>query len=102
MYGGVIVDTAPTEGLLQEMSDRLAKVGTRIAAASPSVRALLFRENRPNPPRDQVDRANANVAALATAIKGHEVVPVEIFGADGAVVGGRNVIAILSRQQFDV
>jgi hypothetical protein len=26
-YGGVIVDTAPTEGLLQEMSDRLAEVG---------------------------------------------------------------------------
>jgi nucleotide-binding universal stress UspA family protein len=26
-YGGVIVDTAPTEGLLQEMSDRLAQVG---------------------------------------------------------------------------
>ena len=27
MYGGVIVDTEPTEGLLQEMSDRLAEVG---------------------------------------------------------------------------
>jgi nucleotide-binding universal stress UspA family protein len=27
MYGGVIVDTEPTEGLLQEMSDRLAQVG---------------------------------------------------------------------------
>jgi nucleotide-binding universal stress UspA family protein len=27
MYGGVIVDTEPSEGLLQEMSDRLAAVG---------------------------------------------------------------------------
>jgi hypothetical protein len=27
MYGGVVVDTEPTESLLQEMSDRLAEVG---------------------------------------------------------------------------
>jgi nucleotide-binding universal stress UspA family protein len=27
MYGGVVVDTEPTESLLQEMSDQLAKVG---------------------------------------------------------------------------
>ena len=27
MYGGVVVDTEPTESLLQEMSDRLTEVG---------------------------------------------------------------------------
>lgn len=79
---------------------RSTAVATRIAAASPSARALFFQEKRPSPPQDQIDRANANIAVLRAAIKDHAMVPVEIFGPDGAVVGGRNVVAVLSREQF--
>ena len=67
------------------------------AAASP-VRALFIQENRPNPIEAQVDRADANKAALLAAVGNHDVIPIEIFGSDGAVVGGRNVITALSGQ----
>lgn len=80
---------------------RSTAVATRLAVAGASVRALLFQENRPNPPQWQVDRASANTRALLVAMANREVVPVEIFGADGAVIGGRNVISILSQQEFD-
>src|SRR5579883_3630687 len=75
---------------------RSTAAATRISAASQSARALLFQENRPNPPRDQIERASANISVLSTAIKDHKIVQVEIFGSDGAVVGGRNVVAVLS------
>jgi len=67
------------------------------AAASP-VRALFIQENRLNPIEAQVDRADANKAALLAAVANHDVIPIEIFGSDGAVVGGRNVITALSGQ----
>jgi hypothetical protein len=80
---------------------RSTAVASRLAAICSSLRALLFQENRPNPPQGQVDRANANTRALLDAMPDRELVPVEIFGPDGAVVGGRNVISVLSRQRFD-
>jgi hypothetical protein len=80
---------------------RSTAVARRIAVATKSVHALFFRENRPNPPQDQIARANDNIIALTAAIADHKVMPVEIFGADGAVVGGRNVIGVLNGQRFD-
>lgn len=80
---------------------RSTTVATRIAAACASVHALLFQENRPNPAAGQIDRANANTCALRAAIADCEVAPVQIFGADGAVIGGRNIIGALNRQQLD-
>lgn len=80
---------------------RTTAMATRIAGACQSLRAILVQENRPNPPQIQIDRANTNTKALLDAIADREVVPINIFGSDGAVVGGRNVIAVLSRQQFD-
>jgi hypothetical protein len=80
---------------------RSRAVASRLAAACTSVRALFIQENRPNPPQGQIERAGANTAALIAAISNREIVPVEIFGLDGAVIGGRNIIAILNRQRFE-
>jgi hypothetical protein len=77
---------------------RSRAVTTLLGAAVSPVRALFIQENRPNPIEAQVDRAGANKAALLAAVTNHDVIPVEIFGSDGAVVGGRNAIAALSRQ----
>lgn len=80
---------------------RSTAVSTRLAVAGASVRALFIQENRPNPAQDLLDRACANTCALLAAIADRELVPVDIFGTDGAVTGGRNVITLLSHQDFD-
>jgi hypothetical protein len=80
---------------------RSTAVASRLAGAGASVRALFIKENRPNPDRGLVERAGANTDALLGAMVERKVVAIEIFGSDGAVTGGRNVIGVLSRQAFD-
>jgi hypothetical protein len=80
---------------------RSTAVATRLAATGARLRALFIRENRPEPAEALVCRAKINTFALASAVKDSEVVTVDIFGADGAVTGGRNAITILNRQNFD-
>lgn len=70
-------------------------------AITKSMRGLFIKENRPNPPLDQQNRADGNTATLLDMIKNREVVPVDIFGTDGAVVGGRRIIDILRRENLD-
>lgn len=79
---------------------RTAVVAQLLMAACKQVRAFLIKENRPNPDKGLLDQAETNRAALAQTFTRHEIVPVEIFGSDGAVIGGRNVVAILNRQDF--
>ena len=80
---------------------RSTAVATLLATSGAAVRALFIQENRPNPAQDLLDRSSRNSSALLAAIADREFMPVEIFGADGAVTGGRNVITILGRQDFD-
>lgn len=80
---------------------RSTAVATRLTATNAPVHALYIQENRPNPAQDLLDRANANTEALLAGIAHREIVSVDIFGTDGAVTGGRNVIAVLGRQNFD-
>lgn len=79
---------------------RTTAVASRLAAATGKITALLLQENRPKPPQELLKRATANADALMAALKDHVVVPIEIFGADGAVVGGRNAVAVLAKQNF--
>jgi hypothetical protein len=79
---------------------RTTAVATRLAQAGATIRAVLFKENRPKPTQDLVDRAIANTGALTSAFGQHSVVPVEIFGSDNAVVGGRNIVTLLNGQNF--
>ncbi len=76
-------------------------VAQRLVAAGAQVRALFLKENRPDPGADLVALATTNADHLAAGIADHVVLPVEIFGVDGAVVGGRNVVTALSRQAYD-
>lgn len=79
---------------------RSAIVASELASVSKNVRAFLVKEMRPNPRPDLVQRAEANNVALAASIANHEVVPIEIFGQDGAVVGGRGIVAALNQRDF--
>ena len=80
---------------------RSCAVAARLSNAAANIHALLIREERPNPPQDQSDRAIANTDSLLATLADRQMVPVEIFGPDGAVVGGRNIIKILSQQDLE-
>ena len=79
---------------------RARVVATRLGNLTRTIRALFIREIRPDPPQSQRDQAAANTKALLAALNGQQV-ELEIFGPDGAVIGGRNVINILRRQDFE-
>jgi hypothetical protein len=79
---------------------RSTAVAIRLAQAGATVRAIFFKENRPKPAQDLVDRAIANTGALTSAFAQHIVLPVEIFGSDNAVIGGRNIVTLLNAQDF--
>ena len=79
---------------------RACVVASRLGATSAVLRALLIKEERPNPPQSQVGRAEANTAALLAALTEAQVERIDIFGSDDAVVGGRNVINVLRQQNL--
>ena len=79
---------------------RSAIVATELASVCKNIRAFLIKENRPNPVEDLVHMADTNKEKLAASFAQHDLVPIEIFGLDGAVIGGRNVVSALNRQDF--
>ena len=80
---------------------RACAVAARLGATAAVVHALLIKEERPNPPREQVARAAANTTALLATLASRQIESVDIFGSDGAVVGGRNIINVLNRQSLE-
>lgn len=79
---------------------RSSIVAKALAASCKDVRAFLIKEERPDADDDLIDRATTNRTALEGLFASREIVPVDIFGSDGAVVGGRNAVAVLNRQEF--
>lgn len=79
---------------------RCCAVANRLGDAGISVGALLIRESRPNPPPEETDRAEANTEALRGRVPESQLLSIEIFGPDNAVVGGRNVVESLRHQKL--
>lgn len=79
---------------------RSTAVATSVAKTGATVRAVFLQENRPKPAVGLVKRATSNAATLTAAVAHHTLESVDIFGTDGAVVGGRNVVGVISRQSF--
>lgn len=79
---------------------RSCMIASLLAKTGVPTKALLFRENRPNPPQRQVQEAEANVGTLSNLFERAAVVPISIFGADNAVVGGRNATRVIDGQDL--
>ncbi|MCI0430198.1 MAG: hypothetical protein L0210_06610 [Rhodospirillales bacterium] len=79
---------------------RSTAVCARLAPIIPRMRGLFIQEQRPNPAGALVSRATQNIGQLTAVLRNHELVPVDIFGTDNAVVGGRNVVNAIHRQPF--
>ena len=80
---------------------RACAVAVRLGNAATVIRAILIKEERPNPSQDQVDRATENMKILRSTLAKLQVEKINIFGSDGAVVGGRNIINVLSQQGLE-
>ena len=79
---------------------RSTAVARRLANTEGQIRGLFLQEDRPKPTQTLINRAATNGDALRAAIPAHEVAPVNIFGSDGAVVGGRNSVRLIGRQDL--
>ena len=62
--------------------------------------AVLIKEERPNPVRELAQRAEQNEMVLSSVFPESELLAVDVFGSDGAVVGGRQVVSILSKKEL--
>lgn len=80
---------------------RSCAVVARLSKTVASVRALLIQEKRSNPLQNQSRQADANMGIVLDTLADRQVVPIEVFGPDGAVVGGRNIVSVLGKQNMD-
>ncbi len=61
------------------------------------LQAVLLREKRNAPPAALLERAEINQRELQAAVPNHTVETLDIFAADGAVIGGREAVATVRR-----
>lgn len=66
-------------------------------AVGAELQVILFRENRPDPDPVLLAQAEGNIAALLELVPGLVMHQIEIFGTDGAVIGGRNLVTALNK-----
>lgn len=73
-----------------------------IVSKTPAKRKGIFlRENRPEPEQALLDRAQVNENSLRKTFPDSEVIPIEIFDDDYAVVGGHRIVTELRRRLRD-
>ena len=80
---------------------RSTTIPTRLCSVGANIRAVLIREERPDPDAELVYRAENNERRLSVEIADHEIVSLEVFESDLAVIGGRNVVRVLSQQAVE-
>lgn len=89
LIGGAGFD--PRSTVVAELIARFARERTR---------GCFLREERPRPGKELVQRAGQHEGQLAGLFASCDVVPLEIFAADDAVVGGRTVVGHMQRMEL--
>ena len=64
----------------------------QLGAVCKGASAILIREIRPQPPQSLLDRADANLAVAQSRYGTVKVLDIEVFAADGAITGGRQIV----------
>ena len=80
---------------------RACEVAKRLKNAGALISALLIKEVRPNASDQQVKLADSNCETLRVLFGEQPIFNIDIFGADGAVIGGRNVVNALRQHPID-
>jgi hypothetical protein len=82
---------------------RTTRVARELTSSRAITRAILLRENRPGPPNELVELAEANRRELLELVPGAAEVEIQVLDSDGAVLGGRRAAsAIKSSDISDV
>lgn len=79
---------------------RSRKVAECLVRAGATFDAVLIKENRPDPCRDIIGRANNNKTKFKKLLPAHQIIEIEIFGSDNAVIGGRNIVKELDNLDY--
>ncbi len=66
----------------------------------PHLEGLFIREERPNPSRELIKQSTQNIGVMTQTLPNSKVIPINVFASDGAVVGGRNAIQVISKLDF--
>lgn len=80
---------------------RTCLVAQTLAAVTASVHALFVREHRPESDAELAALADANFDRLKEALPSHELIDIDIYGADNSAVGGRRAAIALNAHSFD-
>lgn len=80
---------------------RACAVATRLRNTDAATRALLIKEERPDPDQELLKRSDAMESALRETIARQQIESIRVFGPDDAIVGGRNVVNLLARHGLD-
>lgn len=75
-------------------------VAERLGKACKNIRQVLIKEERPDPNSDLVSRADQNAENLKSSIQNAKIIRIDIFGTDGAVVGGRQIVRELNKVNY--
>jgi hypothetical protein len=57
-----------------------------------NITGLFIREQRPSPSKEMLAKAEENQRRMCKLVAHHEVVEIAIFAADGAVIGGKEIV----------
>jgi len=79
---------------------RSTEVAKLLASTPASIHAVFLKENRPDPAQELVSRAESNTAELDEMFAQSSLQQIEIFGSDGAVVGGRKAVEAVAKLNF--
>lgn len=80
---------------------RSTLVAQCLVNAGTALKAVLIKENRPRPRQNLKDLAEGNKSDLENLLQDSQIVEIEIFGSDNAVIGGRNMVKALHGLNYD-
>lgn len=80
---------------------RASHLALIVSKTSAKRKGIFLRENRPEPEQALLDRAQANEDSLCEAFPDSEVISIDIFDEDYAVVGGHKIVTELRRRLRD-
>ncbi|WP_250628391.1 hypothetical protein [Pinirhizobacter soli] len=80
---------------------RASHLALLVSQTAAKRKAILIREDRPEPAQVLVDRAEANEEELRHAFPDHEVIHIEVFDEDHAVVGGHRIVTEIRKRVLD-
>jgi hypothetical protein len=79
---------------------RSAEISVLLGEGSSPAQGIFIREDRPNPDAELLRRVELNIERMMSSVRSGQAVSVDVFAPDGAVVGGRKIVAAICDQDL--